>query len=100
MSEKFEPVLEVTEYHDGPRVGIAHFNGRPHQFRSRYLDATEYKGEYESVDIFELIAIGASGAAPITLAHGKFRPAVGQDTSPPGTIRVLEVSWQVIEGAK
>jgi hypothetical protein len=50
----FEPVHEVSEYYDGPRAGIALFNGDRYRFRSRFLDVTECKGDFESVDIFEL----------------------------------------------
>ncbi|MBX5460935.1 MAG: hypothetical protein IRZ28_07575 [Steroidobacteraceae bacterium] len=91
----FEPVHEVDEYYDGPRGGIASFNGSLYRFRSRYLDATEYKGEFASVDVFELIPIGgASGREPI-LATALFRSVADQPASEPGRIRQLEVAWQL-----
>ena len=93
-ADAYEPVLEVMDYFDGPREGVAHFRGVPHRFQSRFLDATEYKGDFESVDIFELVPVCAKeGAAPI-LAHATFR-IVGADRTT--SLRELEVRWQVIE---
>lgn len=92
--EHYEPVLEVTDYFDGPRAGIAHFRGAPHRFQSRLLDATEYRGDFESVDIFELSPVNQTGATVPILAHAVFRVANDKSSSFP---RQLEVQWQIIE---
>ena len=35
----FEPVYTVTEYYDGPRIGIADFAGHPHFYEAEWSDA-------------------------------------------------------------
>lgn len=92
---KFEPVHEVDEYYDGPRGGIASFNGSLYRFRSRYLDATEYKGDFESVDIFELTPVDGAAEQGLILATAHFRPVADQPGSEPGKMRQLEVAWQL-----
>ena len=99
MEDLFEPVLEVSEYYDGPRKGIALFNGRPHSFTSRYLDATQHQGDFESVDIFELIPLAAPAGARPALANAQFRLVSSQPAQAPGQIRALEVRWQVLARA-
>jgi hypothetical protein len=95
VEEVFEPVLEVTEYFDGPRKGIALLQGKPHAFSSRFLDATEYRSDVESVDIFELVPVGAPAGAIPVLANAQFRVVSPQPVPPPGQLRRLEVRWQV-----
>ena len=34
----FERVLTMTDYHDGPRGGIAYFRGTPHLYESKCVD--------------------------------------------------------------
>src|SRR5436853_6070351 len=34
----YEPVYTVTEYYDGPRRGIADYQGMPHVYESRWSD--------------------------------------------------------------
>lgn len=34
----FEPVLTMTDYYDGPRGGIAFYNGTPHLYKSRLIN--------------------------------------------------------------
>ena len=93
-ADHYEPVLEVTDYFDGPREGIAHFRGVPHRFQSRLLDATEYRGDFESVDIFELRPVNQPEATVSILAHAVFRVVDEKSSTFP---RQLEVRWQVIE---
>ena len=94
---KSEAVLEVSDYYDGPRAGIALFKGQPCRFKSRYLDVTEYQGEFESVDLFEILPVNASNGCKATLAKAKFAAVPGQESTPPGTMRKLEVIWEVVE---
>jgi hypothetical protein len=91
----FEPVYEVSEYFDGPRCGVASFNGERYNFRSRLLDATEYKNDFESVDIFELTPAGNESEREVVLAVGHFRSLANQPVSGPGTLR-FEVAWQQV----
>ena len=95
---QFEPVYEVSEYYDGPRSGVASFNGARYNFRSRYLDATEYKNDVESVDIFELTPAGIESELGMVLAVAHFRPVANQPASEPGKLRELEVAWQLVSG--
>ncbi len=90
----FEPVIDVREYYDGPRCGIAMFQGKRCTFKSRYLDSTEYQGDFESVDLFEINLIESGGSS--ILATAVFRPAPVQQELPLGELRPLEVSWQVV----
>jgi hypothetical protein len=50
----FERVYTMTDYYDGPRGGIADFNGRPHVYESRFEDI---RGD--DADIYELRAVDA-----------------------------------------
>jgi hypothetical protein len=99
MQDVFESVIEVTEYFDGPRQGIALLHGRPYAFSSRFLDATEYSGDFESVDIFELVPVGAPAGAMPVLANAQFRVASPQAAQPPSGVRHLEVCWHVFAQA-
>ncbi len=49
MSVKpFERVYTMTDYYDGPRGGIADFEGRPCSYQARFDEATGYS------DVFQL----------------------------------------------
>ena len=95
MEDVFEPVLEVTEYFDGPRKGIALLHGKPHAFRSRFLCSTEHRGDFESMDLFDLLPLGASVNAIPVLAYAQFRVASLQSVQLPCELRRLEVCWRV-----
>ncbi len=41
MERSFEHVYTVTDYYDGPRGGVAEFNGVPHVYRSLFLDSED-----------------------------------------------------------
>jgi len=41
MDRPFERVHTVVEYYDGPRLGVADFDGAPHVYRSLWLDAED-----------------------------------------------------------
>ena len=83
----FEKVIELADYYDGPREGIANFRGRPHTFKSRMLDVYGADG---TLDLFDLIPVGA--VAPTVAARAEFR-RVGSGPLPPGEWPVLEVRW-------
>ena len=48
----YEEVFTITEYYDGPRQGIANFNGQPHFYDCIFSDA---RGDYS--DLFRLTPI-------------------------------------------
>lgn len=58
MDRPFERVHTVTDYYDGPRLGVADFDGVPHVYRSLFLDA-----EDEWDDRFELSPLTADAFA-------------------------------------
>src|SRR5688572_27222106 len=41
MGEAYEKVYTVTDYYDGPRGGIADFEGRPHLYASEWDDGED-----------------------------------------------------------
>ena len=49
MMRPFEIVYTVTDYYDGPRVGVADFNGAPHLYEAEWDEAA---GDY--ADTFKL----------------------------------------------
>ena len=51
MTHTFQTVYTVEDYYDGPRSGIADFDGRPHFYRSVYLDTPQWNPDE---DRFEL----------------------------------------------
>jgi hypothetical protein len=87
---EFEQVLRLDDWYDGPRNGLALYLGHPHIFRSRRLDVTEYRDDFESADIFELVPTEDLDAPPV-LASAHFRRV--PDSASSG----WEVSWSVIE---
>jgi hypothetical protein len=56
MNEDFQALYTIEDYYDGPRSGVADFEGRPHYYRSIYLDAAQWNPDE---DRFEL--------SPVTL---------------------------------
>jgi hypothetical protein len=51
VEDQFEIVYTVTDYYDGPRAGIADFNGSPHYYECLFDDSKGY------LDIFQLSPI-------------------------------------------
>jgi hypothetical protein len=42
----WEKVYTVTDFYDGPRLGVADYNGQPHLYESRWDDS---EGRWEGV---------------------------------------------------
>lgn len=61
MDVTFEIVHTVTDYYDGPRLGVANYGGVPHVYRSLFLDDED---EWD-VDRFELSPISPENLAVI-----------------------------------
>lgn len=85
----FEDVLRIDDWYDGPRAGVALYQGRPHAFRSSWRDTVEYKGDFESADMFELRPLDAAADAPGIFATARFRPTRG------GAGAGYEVAWSL-----
>lgn len=60
MESEFEAVLTVEEWYDGPRTGAANYRGRPHFYRSLYLDTPEWDPDE---DRFELTPVSPEALA-------------------------------------
>jgi hypothetical protein len=54
--EPWEPVHTVDDWYDGPRGGVADHGGRPHHYRSLYLDNERWNADE---DRFELTPVSA-----------------------------------------
>ncbi len=97
MSEDFEPVLSIHDYYDGPRVGVANFQGVPHRFRSLgwLPDGGFDEGyDYDPVDDrFFLSPLDAPPDYPEFVVRGQFRVQQPVPDLPPGVVRPLEVRW-------
>jgi hypothetical protein len=55
MIDAFQTVHTMEDYYDGPRSGVADFDGQPHYYRSIYLDAPQWSADE---DRFELSPVG------------------------------------------
>jgi len=89
VAATFEAVLEVSEYFDGPRAGVALCSGRAHRFRSLWRDVYGPDG---TPDIFELTPVGAETPVPIRM-RGIFKVAPDAPVVAPGQLQKLVVSW-------
>lgn len=93
----FEPVHEVTDYHEGPRTGVADFRGVPHRFCSVNWSPEEgpkAKTNWDD-DCFLLSPVDDGFSDEPVIAKGKFRVRASAPALPPGVIRPLEVRWTV-----
>ena len=88
----FEEVLDVAEYFDGPRSGVALYRGVAHSFPSRMSDVY---GADDEPDIFELVPVSDANALP-RFAHATFEVAPDAPVVPSGQLRKLVVAWQEI----
>jgi hypothetical protein len=91
MKTPFEPVHTVDDYYDGPRTGVAEFQGVRHRFRSLVWPPT--KNWDSEDDRFELTREDSSG--PCLVARGVFRARQPVPDLPPGVLRPLEVQWRL-----
>ncbi|KAF1720917.1 hypothetical protein [Pseudoxanthomonas wuyuanensis] len=87
---EFEKVIELVDYYDGPREGLANFQGKPHTFKSRMLDVY---GADDAIDLFDLAPVGLDG--PTVVARAEFR-RVGSGPQPPGEWPVHAVRWALV----
>ena len=94
MESNFEPVHSVDEYYDGPRAGVAEYQGRLHHYRSVYLDSATWNADE---DRFELRPVDATGSGELFLVRGEFRVREPVPDLPAGVLRPLEVRWWPVE---
>jgi hypothetical protein len=91
LKNEFEAVHSVDEYYDGPRTGIADYHGRPHVYRSVYLDHVEWNADE---DRFELAPVDGGTSF---LVRGEFRVREPLLPVASGMLRPLEVRWFAVE---
>ncbi len=89
VAAPFEDVLEVSEYFDGPRIGVALYLGRPHKFRSLWCDVYGPDG---TADIFELTPLDTETPAPVRM-RGIFEVVPDAAVVAAGQLQRLVVSW-------
>ena len=89
VAAPFEDVLEVSEYFDGPRTGVALYLGRPHKFRSLWRDV---HGSDDMADVFELTPVDGGTPAPVRM-RGTFEVAPDAPIVAAGQLQKLVVSW-------
>jgi hypothetical protein len=87
----FEHVLQVTDYYDGIREGIALFRGTPHHFRSTgWLAGDPDEGHFELRPLEQ-------PAASLILARGEFRRSSSAPDPQCPPIVPQEVQWTPVE---
>jgi len=89
---EYEQVIELTDFYDSPRSGVALFHGKPHHFKSRMLD---FNGSEDIEDVFDLTPFGETG--PVLVAKGEFRRAADCQAGK-GEWAKLEVRWTEASG--
>ena len=54
MEPGFERLYAIRDWYDGPRDGAADYRGRPHRFRSLYLDNEEWDADDDRFELTPL----------------------------------------------
>lgn len=91
VSAEFEPVLQINEYFDGPRSGIAQCQSEKCNFRSLWKDVD---GVDDAPDEFELEMLSGVDRGQKILANAMFRK-VAHVPVMAGAWPCLEVLWQL-----
>jgi hypothetical protein len=67
MNKSFQTVHTTEDYYDGPRSGIADFDGQPHYYRSIYLDTPQWDPDEDRFELSpvtpEVLAAAREAAA-------------------------------------
>lgn len=67
MNNTFQAVYTVEDYCDGPRSGVAGFEGHPHYYRSVYLDTPQWNPNEDRFELSpvtpEVVAAACEAAA-------------------------------------
>ncbi len=82
----------VYDWYDGIRGGLSQIGERFYRFESRRLDCTEYRGDIETVDLFDLTAVDRGQTL---LATARFEGPVNLDE--PENQQNLFAYWNIIE---
>ena len=88
----YEQVIELTDFYDSPRSGVALVHGKPHHFKSRMLD---FNGPEDIEDLFDLMPLGET--VPVLVAKAEFRRAADCQAGI-GEWAKLEVRWTQVTG--
>jgi hypothetical protein len=88
-----DDVIELMEYHDGPRTGIATYAGRAHRFQSQMVDIF---GPGDAEDIFLLTRLDDPTVAAISM-YAEFEVAPNSPQAGPGVWPKFKVRWRPVE---
>jgi len=95
---KFEPVLDLRHYYDGPTAGVSEYCGKPFEFEAigwKDGEPVEPSIALSQSRIFQLWPLGKAGVSPIE-ATGEFRVVAGGKKFGPSQNPDLEVRWQEV----
>lgn len=67
MNDTLQTVYTMEDYYDGPRSGVADFDGQPHYYRSIYLDTPQWNADEDRFELSpvtpEVLAAACEAAA-------------------------------------
>ena len=67
MNDDFQTLHTIEDYYDGPRSGVADFDGQPHYYRSIYLDSPQWNPDEDRFELSpitqEVLAAACEAAA-------------------------------------
>lgn len=93
-TEVWEPVLSMIEFYDGPRKGVACYQGKPHRYQSFWEESREdWVGEWcggEFMSLYWLTSLEAGASVRDLRMLGKFKRCQAESDSETGLI----VCWK------
>ena len=78
----WETVHTVDDWYDGPRAGVADFEGRPHPYRSTYVDTEGWSPDEDRFELTPISSAALSAAVELDAIWQRWRAA---DPQPPDT---------------
>jgi hypothetical protein len=72
MNDAFEAVHTVEDYYDGPRSGVADFEGAPHYYRSIYLDGSRWDADEDRFELSPVTPEVVVAACELAAVFGRW----------------------------
>jgi hypothetical protein len=72
MNDALEAVHTVEDYYDGPRSGVADFDGTPHYYRSIYLDVREWDADEDRFELSPVTSEVVGAACELAAIFGRW----------------------------
>jgi hypothetical protein len=82
MGEEWEPVHTTDDWYDGPRGGVADFDGSPHYYRSVYLDTPRWNPHEDRFELTPLPHDAFEAALELQAIWERWRHAHKAGTAP------------------